>query len=42
MKRLYILCEGRTEEDFVSIILSPYLRNMGVISIPIICTNRYE
>jgi hypothetical protein len=40
MKRLYILCEGQTEEDFVSIILSPYLQNVGVIVIPIICTTK--
>jgi hypothetical protein len=40
MKRLYILCEGQTEEDFVSIILSPYLQNVGVVVIPIICTTK--
>jgi len=40
MKRLYILCEGQTEEDFVSIILSPYLHKVGVIAIPIICTTK--
>ncbi|MCL2576794.1 MAG: DUF4276 family protein [Defluviitaleaceae bacterium] len=40
MKRLYILCEGQTEEDFVSIILSPYLQNIGVITIPIIFTTK--
>ena len=40
MKRLYILCEGQTEEDFVSIILSPYLQNVGVTAIPIICTTK--
>jgi hypothetical protein len=40
MKRLYILCEGQTEEDFVSVILSPYLQNVGVIVIPIVCTTK--
>ena len=40
MKRLYILCEGQTEEDFVNIILNPYLQNAGVIVIPIICTTK--
>jgi len=40
MKRLYILCEGQTEEDFVSIILSPYLQNMGIITVPIICMTK--
>ena len=40
MKRLYILCEGQTEGDFVSIVLAPYLHNMGIVSIPIICTTK--
>ena len=40
MKRLYILCEGQTEEDFVSIVLSPYLQNVGVIAVPIICMTK--
>ena len=40
MKRLYILCEGQTEEDFVGIVLGPYLQNVGVIAIPIICTTK--
>lgn len=40
MKRLYILCEGQTEETFVNILLSPYLRSVGVIVIPIICMTK--
>ena len=40
MKRLYIFCEGQTEEDFVSIILGPHLQNLSVIVIPIICTTK--
>ena len=40
MKRLYILCEGQTEEDFVSIVLSPYLKGVGIVTIPIICTTK--
>ena len=40
MKRLYILCEGQTEEDFVGIILSPYLQKVGVTVISIICTTK--
>ena len=40
MKRLYILCEGQTEEDFVNIILSPYFQNIGVIVTPIICATK--
>jgi len=40
MKRLYVLCEGQTEDDFVRIILSPYLQNMGVTTKAIICTTK--
>jgi hypothetical protein len=40
MKRLYILCEGQTEDDFVRIILSPYLQNIGIITTPIICMTK--
>ncbi|MDR2166847.1 MAG: DUF4276 family protein, partial [Clostridiales bacterium] len=40
MKRVYILCEGQTENDFVEIILNPFLQNVGVIAIPIICTTK--
>jgi len=40
MKRLYILCEGQTEEDFVSIVLAPYLKGMGVDVFPIVCTTK--
>ena len=40
MKRLYILCEGQTEEEFVSAILNPYLQNVGVYAQPIICTTK--
>jgi len=40
MKRLYILCEGQTEYDFISMILSPYLQSIDVIVIPIICTTK--
>jgi len=40
MKRLYILCEGQTEEDFVNIVLGPYLHNVGVIATPIICATK--
>lgn len=37
MKRLYILCEGQTEEDFVSIILNPYLQGVGIYAFPKVC-----
>jgi hypothetical protein len=40
MKRLYILCEGQTEEGFVSIILNPYLHNANICAIPIICATK--
>ena len=40
MKRLYILCEGQTEEDFVYTLLNPYLQSVGVYAQPIICTTK--
>ena len=40
MKRLYILCEGQTEEEFVNTILNPYLQGVGVYAQPIICTTK--
>jgi len=40
MKRLYILCEGQTEEEFVNAILNPYLQSVGVFAQPIICTTK--
>ena len=40
MKRLYILCEGQTEEEFVNAILNPYLQSVGVYAQPIICTTK--
>ncbi|MCL2558785.1 MAG: DUF4276 family protein, partial [Treponema sp.] len=40
VRRLYILCEGQTEEDFVSIILGPYLQNKNIVAVPIICTTK--
>ena len=40
MKRLYILCEGQTEEEFVKVILNPYLQSVDVYAQPIICTTK--
>ena len=40
MKRLYILCEGQTEEEFVYSILTPYLNSVGINAQPIICTTK--
>jgi len=36
--RLYIYCEGQTEERFVKIVLAPYLSNICIYAVPIICT----
>ncbi len=38
MKRVYIYCEGQTEETFVNKILGPYFYNIDICVIPIICT----
>jgi hypothetical protein len=40
MRRLYVLCEGQTEEEFVNVILNPYLQSVGVFAQPIICTTK--
>ncbi|MCL1976373.1 MAG: DUF4276 family protein [Firmicutes bacterium] len=40
MKRLYILCEGQTEEEFVNALLKPYPQNVGVYAQPIVCTTK--
>jgi len=40
MKRLYILCEGQTEEEFLNTLLNPFLQSMGVFAQPIICTTK--
>ena len=40
MVNVYILCEGQTEEQFVKHVLSPYLLNYGIISIPVIFATR--
>ena len=40
MKRLYILCEGQTEEEFVNVILNPYFQSLGVYMQPIIFTTK--
>jgi len=40
VKRLYVLCEGQTEEEFISAILNPYLQSVGVYAQPIICTTK--
>ena len=40
MKRLYILCEGETEEKFIKTILDPYLQSVGIAATPIICATK--
>lgn len=38
MKRVYIYCEGQTEEAFINEILQPYLWQQSIIVVPVICT----
>jgi len=40
MKRLYILCEGQTEEEFVNAVLNTYFQSIGVYAQPIVCTTK--
>ena len=40
MRRLYIYCEGPTEESFINTTLYPYLQNAGVAAIPIVCETK--
>lgn len=40
MKRIYILCEGQTEETFINMLLYPYLQSVGIIVTPIICMTK--
>jgi len=43
MKRLYIYCEGQTEEYFIRTVLYPYLFSFNIVVKPIICeTKRTE
>ena len=38
--RLYILCEGQTEDRFIKEILWPYLQNSNIFVTPIICETK--
>ena len=40
MKRLYVYCEGQTEEAFVKSLLYPYLIIKNICTIPIICRTK--
>lgn len=33
MKRIYIVVEGQTEQEFVNSLLAPYLGNFGLLSV---------
>ena len=33
MKRLFIVVEGQTEEEFVNVLLGPYLNTFGIYSV---------
>ena len=33
MKRVYIVVEGQTEQEFVNSVISPYLQNSGILSV---------
>ena len=35
--RVYVYCEGQTEESFIKRVLSPYLQQFQITTIPIIC-----
>lgn len=38
MKRVYIYCEGQTEEAFMNVVLYPYFQPQDIYVFPIICT----
>jgi hypothetical protein len=38
--RLFVLCEGQTEDRFVKEILYPYLQNLGIYAMSIICETK--
>ena len=40
MRRVYIYCEGQTEEGFINTVLYPYYFNIGIYVNPIICTTK--
>ena len=33
MKRVYIVVEGQTEQEFVNSVISPYLQEFGILSV---------
>ena len=40
MKRVYILCEGQTEETFVNAVLSPYFTPQDIYVTPVILATK--
>ena len=40
MKRVYILCEGQTEEKFVNSVLAPYFTPQDIYVIPVILATK--
>jgi len=42
MKRIYIYCEGQTEESFVNELLYTPFLTKGILLVPIICTTKRE
>ena len=32
MKRVYIVVEGQTEQEFVNSVISPYMQELGILS----------
>lgn len=40
MTRVYIYCEGQTEESFVDKVLYPYFLDIGIIVVPIVCQTK--
>lgn len=40
MKKVYIYCEGQTEEIFINEVLAPYFWNMDIYVTPIVCETK--
>ena len=40
MTRVYVLCEGQSEENFIKGLLSPIFQSKRIILVPIICLTK--
>lgn len=40
MKRMFIYCEGQTEESFINEVLHPYFSKIGIFVIPVVCVTK--